>query len=258
MKKILVLTIMATIATQARAAIHTEKITYKQGDAELHGYLAYDKSLSVKRPGILVVHEWWGLNNHARGKAEALAKAGYIALALDMYGEGKTTEHPEKAGEWSGYIRNNMDVGRQRFNAGLDQLRKHPLTLSGEVAAIGYCFGGTMVLSMAQSGSALSGVVSFHGGLPTDPVEKDAVKARILVCNGAADTLVSVADIAQFQKNMASAGADWQFINYGGAKHSFTNPDADKRGIPALAYNAAADKRSWRAMLSFFKEIFDD
>jgi dienelactone hydrolase len=256
MKQILVRMVIAMLAMQARAAIHTEKITYKEGDVELHGYLAYDKAVSAKRPAVLVVHEWWGLNDHARSKAEALAKAGYVALALDMYGEGKTTEHPEKAGEWAGYIRNNMDVGRQRFNAGLDKLRKHPLTLTDQVAAIGYCFGGTMVLAMAQSGAALKGVVSFHGGLPTGPVEEGAVKARVLVCNGAADSMVPAEDIAQFQKNMTDAGADWQFINYGGAKHSFTNPNADKRGIPALAYNAAADRRSWRATLSLFEEIF--
>ncbi len=238
------------------AAVHTQELDYEQGETQLRGYLAYDDGNDKKRPGVLVVHEWWGLNDHAKRKAEALANEGYIAFALDMYGEGKNTVHPEEAGEWAGYIRQNMEIGKERFSAAYRLLQSQAYTDGKKIAAIGYCFGGTVVLTMAQLNIDLKGVVSFHGGLPTEKIATGPIKAKILVCHGADDPLISQEQIQIFQNNMREAGADWQFIAYGGAKHSFTNPDADKRELSALGYHRSADKRSWKAMLTLFQEIF--
>ena len=241
----------------AYARIHTERVEYKEGDTRLYGYLAYDDGVQGRRPGVLIVHEWWGLNEHAKKKAESLAEEGYIALALDMYGQGKVTEHPKEAGEWSSMIRRQKDLGRKRFMAAFHLLQGHKLSIKDQIAAIGYCFGGYMVLSMAQSSTDLRGVVSFHGSLPIEEVAPGAVKAKILVCHGADDPMVTSEQVQKFQDHLKKIGADWQFISYGGAKHSFTNPSADERGIPGLGYNAAADRRSWQAMLSFFDEVFE-
>lgn len=249
---ILLLSLVAT----TRAEIKTEELSYKQGDTVLKGFLFYDDATGGKRPGVLVVHEWWGLNDYAKRRARALAEEGYVALALDMYGEGKTTEHPQTAGEWASAV--TEELGKERFQAALALLADHELTAPGKVAAIGYCFGGGVVLRAAKAGLDLAGVVSFHGSLPTSPVEPGTIKAKILVCHGAADPFVKAEQIQEFKKVLADAGADWQFISYGGAKHSFSSKEADSRGIPALAYNEAADKRSWAAMLGFFDEIFSD
>jgi dienelactone hydrolase len=252
-----VLTLCALSAPRVQAVeLRTETVVYKQGDTELHGYLAYDAQSKAKRPGVLVVHEWWGLNDHARAKARALAELGYVALAIDMYGEGKSTDHPEQAGEWATWIRNHKDVAAARFKAGYELLASQKLTKKGEIAAIGYCFGGSIVLTMAMNGADLKGVVSFHGGLPTDPAGVDHIPAKILVCHGGSDPTMSQEQIHTFLSNLDAVGADYQFIIYGGAKHSFTNKAADARGVPALAYNADADRRSWNAMLTFFDEIF--
>ncbi len=240
----------------ATAALKSEQVTYPQGTTTLQGYLVYEDSYQTQRPGVLVVHEWWGLNEHAKKKAEELAKEGYVALAVDMFGEGKTTTHPQEAGEWATAVRQNKQLGKDRFLAGYEMLRKHPLVLKEQIGAIGYCFGGSVVLTMAQEGADLKGVVSFHGALPQEKSAPGRVKAKVLVCHGADDPLITREQIQQFQDNMRAAGADWQFMAYGGAKHSFTNPAADKVGIPALAYNKTADQRSWKLMVSFFKEIF--
>ena len=245
-------------AMDVHGGLVSKEVTYGGEDILLKGYLVYDDETDSKRPGVLVVHEWWGLNVHAKQKADALAREGYIALALDMYGEGRSTEHPKEAGEWSGFIRKNREIGRKRFFAAYLLLQEQPLSISDKIAAIGYCFGGNVVLSMAQEDIDLRGVVSFHGSLPTEPAGLNPIKAKILVCNGAEDPLITQDQIVQFQKNMIAAGADWQFVQYGGAKHSFTNPEADKRGIPALGYNRSADERSWKAMLAFFEEIFSE
>jgi dienelactone hydrolase len=173
-----------------------------------------------------------------------------------MYGEGKTTEHPDTAGEWSAAVRQNKQMSKERFLAAYDVLKTHKLTKKKDLAAIGYCFGGYVVLSMAQEGIDLRGVASFHGALPVEPVEPGSIKAKILILHGAEDPLVKPEQISQYQESLKHAGADWQFVFYGGTKHSFTNPDADKAGMPALGYNRKADKRSWTAMLAFFKEIF--
>jgi dienelactone hydrolase len=244
------------LAMEARGAVRTERVTYVQGETRLQGHLAYDDGIEGKRPGILVVHEWWGLNAHAKRKAEDLARAGYIALALDMYGEGKSTEHPTEAKAWSSLVRENRSMAKARFLAAYEQLEGHPLTADSKIAAIGYCFGGYLVLSMTLEGIPLKGVVSFHGSLPGLRPESGQVQAKLLVCHGAEDPIVRPEQIRSFQENLRAAGADWQFITYGGAKHSFTDPGADRRGMGALGYSRSADQRSWRAMLDFFTEIF--
>jgi dienelactone hydrolase len=226
----------------------------------MKGYLAYDDAIEGKRPGILVVHEWWGLNDYARKRADMLAKLGYTALAVDMYGNGKTAKHPENAAQFSAEVKKNMDEARARFKAAMKVLKKEGTVNPDKIAAIGYCFGGGIVLDMARAGLDLAGVVSFHGELTTDdPAKKGEVKARVLVFNGEDDPFVKAEDIEAFKKEMQNAGVDYRFVNYPGAKHSFTNPGADKYGkefgLP-LAYNENADKKSWQAMQEFFHEIF--
>jgi dienelactone hydrolase len=244
------------LAGAAVAAVQLEPVEYKQGDTTLRGQIAYDDAAKGKRPGVLVVHEWWGLNDYAKKRAKMLAEAGYVALAVDMYGEGKTTEHPQEAGEWATAIRMNQEVGAERFMAAYKLLEADARVDAERIAAIGYCFGGSVVLTMAMNGADLAGVASFHGGLPTEQAQGE-IKASILVCHGAADAFATPDQVATFQKNLADAGADWQFIAYGGAKHSFTSPEADQRGIPGLAYDEKADKRSWATLMHFLKEVFE-
>ncbi|MDH3199237.1 MAG: dienelactone hydrolase family protein [Candidatus Krumholzibacteria bacterium] len=248
--------VVLCLAGAVAAEVRVEPIEYKQGDTTLRGQIAYDDAAKGKRPGILVVHEWWGLNDYAKERAKMLAEAGYVAFAVDMYGEGKTTEHPQEAGEWATAIRMNQKLGAERFNAAYKLLAADARVDAGRMAAIGYCFGGSVVLTMAMNGADLAGVASFHGGLPTEPAP-GKVTASILVCHGAADGFATPEQVATFQKNLADAGADWEFISYGGAKHSFTSPDADKRGIPGLAYNEKADMRSWAALMHFLTEVFE-
>ena len=237
-------------AVPSETAIQAEAVTYGKGETVLQGQIFYDDATQTKRPGVLVVHEWWGLNDYAKERAQALAQLGYIALAVDLYGEGKFTEHPQEAMEWSNAV---DDVLREeRFQFALDLLQAHEFVDNENLAAIGYCFGGGTVLRLAAVGIDLRGVVSFHGSLPTSAIEPGTVRAKILVCHGADDPFTESGQVEKFQRVFTEAGADWQFISYGGAKHSFTVKDAEKRGIPALEYNEAADRRSWAAMLAFF------
>lgn len=258
MKTLLGGLIMAVImVTSAQAAIRTERIEYRHGDALLEGYLAYDDSCTGKRPGVLVVHEWWGMNAYAKKRAEQLAALGYVAFALDMYGKGKATTDSKQAGEWAGAFRNDRKICQARAAAGLDVLKKRAQVDPARIAAIGYCFGGMVVLEMARGGADLKGVVSFHGSLATpDPGDAKKIKGKVLVLHGADDTFVPAAEIAAFQEEMRRSLVDWQMVYYGGAVHAFTNPDAGKAGIKGVAYNEAADRRSWLAMRSFFDEIF--
>jgi dienelactone hydrolase len=241
----------------ASAEVKTRTIEYKDEQTTLRGYLAWDDSTEGRRPAVLVVHEWWGLNNYARGRAEQLAKMGYVAFAVDMYGEGKVTKHPKEAGQWAGEHRRNTDAWVRRAKAGLKVLQDQPQTDTERVAAIGYCFGGSTVLQLAYAGADLKGVVSFHGSLtPSTPEQGKNIKAKILVCHGAADTFIPEEQVHQFRAALDQAGADYQMIYYANATHSFTNPEADKSGVEGLKYNPAADRRSWRHMKTFFDEIF--
>lgn len=243
-----------------QAEVKTQEVTYKDNGTELKGYLAYDDAVQGKRPGVLVVHEWWGHNPYARKRARMLAKLGYTALAVDMYGDGKTADHPDDAGKFAKAVGGNLPLAKARFLAALNLLTAHDTVAKDKTAAIGYCFGGGMVLQMARQGIDLDGVVSFHGSVATStPAEKGKVKARVLVYNGADDPFVTAEQITAFKKEMADAAVDYEFVNIPGAKHSFTNPDADgfaKKFNMPLAYNKRADEQSWQGMQAFFNKIF--
>ena len=257
LKLAILLTVFIMLETAAHAKVMTQSVTYQHDNVTLEGYLAFDDSIKGKRPGVLVVHEWWGLNDYARKRAAQLAGMGYVAFAVDMYGKGKVTSHPKEAGEWMKEITGNVETWGQRAMAGLQVLEKDPRTDPNRIAAIGYCFGGATVQQLAYSGANLRGVVSFHGS-PLPPTEDQAkkVKAKILICHGAADPMTKPEVIQNYVAAMEKSGLDWQMIFYGGAKHSFTNPDADKAGMEGLKYSKSADKRSWEHMKVFFKEIF--
>ena len=236
------------------------EITYQNDETEMVGYLASKDDGNTKKPGILVVHEWWGHNEYARERADMLAKEGYVALAVDMYGNGKQAAHPKDAAKFSSAVFKNIDEAKSRFLAALETLKSHPHVNKEKIGAIGYCFGGGIVLTMARMGVDLDGVVSFHGSLKSPAkAKKNKVKAELLVYNGAADPLVSEADIKGFKKEMKRAGVSYKFVNFKGAKHAFTNPDAtklgEKFGLP-LAYDKEADEKSWAGALDLFKGIF--
>jgi dienelactone hydrolase len=253
----LVLLILVLGATTVQAKVLTKNISYQDDGVVLEGYLAYDDSVKGKAPGVLIVHEWWGLNGYARKRAEQLAAMGYVAFALDMYGKGKVTQHPKQAAEWMRQINSNVRLWRQRALAGLQVLKNEPKTDATRIAAIGYCFGGATVQQLAYSGANLRGVVSFHGSLlPPTPEQVRRVKTKFLICHGSADPFTKPETLQNYIAAMNASGLDWQMIIYGGAKHSFTNPDADKAGMAALEYSKSAGQRSWSHMKLFFHEIF--
>lgn len=246
---------MLAVATGATAAIQTKEIEYRHGETTLQGYLAWDDAARGARPGVLVVHEWWGHNDHARRQAERLAKAGYVGFALDMFGKGKVTTHPADA---QGFVQETLaqaGVAEARFAAALEQLKSQVTVDRERVAAIGYCFGGGVVLEMARSGADLDAVASFHGSIGTrTPAQKGKVKAQVLVMTGAADPFVPEEQVMAFEKEMKDAAVRHQVIRYPGAKHGFTNPDAGTYGMEQLRYDADADAKSWDAMLKFFRK----
>lgn len=253
-------TLISALTFTASAAVVTLPIEYEHGDVVLEGFLAYDDTDDGPRPGVLIVHEWWGLNDHAKESAKKLAVAGYTAFALDMYGKGVSTEDPQEAMAWAGKFRNSDDrtLMRERAARGLEVLRGLPQCDPKHVVALGYCFGGTTVLELARSGADIDGVVSFHGGLAT-PDKNDAknIKARVLVLHGADDPHVPADEVQGFVDEMAAAGVDWQLVMYGGAVHSFTNPAAGDDASTGVAYNEKAARRSWDAMQMFLHECFD-
>lgn len=245
------------LAVSADAAVITKLVEYNQGGTVLEGYLAWDDATSAKRPGILVVHEWTGINPYVQQRVESLAKMGYVAFAADIYGKGIRPSSPADAAKTAGIYKNDRPLLRKRVLAGLDVLKAQKAVDLQRLAAIGYCFGGTTVLELARSGADVNGVVSFHGGLST-PTPQDAknIKAKILAQHGADDPFVKADEVASFQDEMRTAGVDWQLISYGNAVHSFTNPGAGNDNSKGAAYNEKADKRSWEAMKQFFAEIF--
>ena len=256
MKRYLLVVCFLVFSASAHAKLVSQPVAYTHGETTLEGYIAYDDALAGKLPGVLVVHEWWGLNDYVRSRVDRLAGMGYVAFALDMYGKDVWTTDPKKAGELAGHLR-GTPLLRERAEAGLDLLGKNERVDPKRIAAIGYCFGGTTVLELAYGGADIAGIVTFHGGLTVPgPEDLDRIKAKILVCHGAADGFVKPETIAEFQSAMAASGADWQMVLYGGAVHSFTNPDADKVGIDGIAYNRRADERSWALMQLFFSELF--
>ena len=255
MNKTLALILLSmTLAAPARAALKTSEVDYKQGDTVLQGYFAWDDSYKGRRPGVLVVHEWWGHGPYARRRAEQLAGLGYLAFANDMYGKGKTAKTHEEAGALSGPLRSDRKLMRERAMAAVEVLRKNPLADPARIAAIGYCFGGTTALELARMGADLKGVASFHGGLDTPtPAEPGAVKAKVLVLQGAEDKW-TMTGLPAFEDEMRAAKADWQVLTYGGAVHSFTVKEAGDDPSKGMAYDAAADRRSWAALKDFLAE----
>lgn len=258
--RIACLALIGCLAVPAHAAIVSRTVEYHANGTRLVGYLAYDDSVKGRRPGVLVVHEWWGLNDYVKSRARQLAELGYVAFAIDMYGDGKQADHPDQAGAFAKEVGEKWNDAKARFRAGLELLKRQPITDPTRVAAIGYCFGGGIVLNMAREGFDLKGVVSFHGTLAS-PVKArpGIVKAQVLVLTGEADPFVPQEDVSNFKKEMENAGVDYRVIEYPGAKHAFTNPDADRFGqqfnLP-LAYDAEADKASWDEMKGFFDKIF--
>ena len=244
-------------ALMAQAQIHTETVEYKQGDAVLEGYLAYDSSIKGKRPGVLIVHQWKGLTDYEKKRAEMLAKLGYVAFALDIYGKGIRPKSAQEAGAQAGKYKGNRELLRTRAQAGLAVLEKQELTDPKRVAAIGYCFGGTTVIELARSGAEIAGVVSFHGGLDSPhPEDGKNIKCKVLALQGADDPFVPAKDIAAFEDEMRQAKVDWELVKYGGAVHSFTEKEVGDDPSKGAAYNEKADRRSWEAMQQLFAEIF--
>lgn len=257
---LVVLALAVLTAGSAWGIVEGKAVEYRAGETVLKGYLAQDNRFTGKRPAVLVVHEWWGHNDYARRRAEMMARQGYIALAVDMFGDGKTANHPADAGKFAAETMKNKAVVEARFTAAVDFIKAQPTVDPGKVAAIGYCFGGGVVLYMARQGADLKGVASFHGSLVTDsPARPGAVKARILVFTGEDDAMIPATQVKSFTAEMKKAGADFRVVTYPGAKHSFTNPEADnlarKFNLP-LSYDYRADQDSWGQTLKFFTEIF--
>lgn len=251
------------VAGLAQAAVQTREIPYQDADGKrLVGYYAYDDAVKGPVPGVVVVHEWWGLNDYAKRRARDLAALGYSALAIDMYGDGKHTEHPGDAMGFMQAALKDPAAAAARFDAGVELLKLQPQTDKARIAAIGYCFGGKVVLDAARRGEPLAGVASFHGALVTNaPATPGSVKTKILVEHGAADSMVTPQQVLDFKKEMDAAGAAYEFVSIQGAKHGFTNPDADRlshgeHGGPDIGYNKAADESSWADLQAFFNKIF--
>jgi dienelactone hydrolase len=247
--------LMLTQSIQAK--LHTETIEYRQGATVLEGFLAYDDSFRGTRPGILVIHEWDGIGDYVKSRAEQLAKLGYVAFAPDIYGKSVRPKTPQESGAEASKYRNDRPLMRERATAGLEQLQKNNRVDPARIAAIGYCFGGTVALELARGGANIAGVVSFHGG-PDTPNPDDAknIKGKVLLLHGAADPHVKREAISAFQDEMDKAGIDYQIVMYSGAVHGFTNPHNTGDPSTGVAYNETADKRSWNDMVQFFEEIF--
>lgn len=243
-------------AGDARAEIKTKTITYKDGDVTLKGMMAWDGAKSGKRPGVLVIYEWWGLNDYVKDRARRLAAAGYVAFAPDMYGDGKVTNDRKQAGEWMKKITGNIDLWKRRAQLGLDVLKADSNVAGGKLAAIGSSFGGATALQMAYAGQDVKAVVSIASSLPPAPESVTSIKPRVLVFHGRDDTFIPAVRIAAFKAGLDRAKADWEMTIYSGTRHSFANPGANSHGMKNLAYNENSANRSWVAMMTMFDEVF--
>ncbi len=237
-----------------------KEVTYATDSTNLKGYIAFDENAKGKRPGVLIVHEWWGHNEYVRERADMLADLGYTAMAVDMYGDGKQATHPDDAGKFAMSVFKNLPEAKARFNAAVKLLKEHESVDGEQLAAIGYCFGGSVVLSMANSGADLDAVAAFHSGVALPIMPNENLKARVLVCNGADDPFINPESIEVFKTKMDSIGADYQYISYPGVKHSFTSKAANANGekfqLP-LEYNAEADKKSWASLQELLDKSFE-
>jgi dienelactone hydrolase len=250
----------STIKETAKApSLKEENVTYTADNVTMEGYVVYDGNKEGKRPAVLVIPEWWGLNDYPKMRARKLAELGYTAMAIDLYGNGKTADNPDDAGKYAMPFYQNPQMAKARFDAALNKLKTYSQADTNNIAAIGYCFGGAMVLNMARMGDNLKGVVSFHGNLVGVPLDKNLLKAKILVCHGADDKFVQQTEVEKFKKQMDSIGADYTFKVYPNATHSFTNPASTENGekfkMP-IRYNPTADSASWNDMKDFFARIF--
>ncbi|MBF0611202.1 MAG: dienelactone hydrolase family protein [Magnetococcales bacterium] len=240
----------------AQAELQSREVDYRDGETGLKGYLVWDDAMTGKRPGVLVFHEFWGLNDYAKSRARQLAALGYVAFAADMYGVGHVATHAQEAREWSKQVTSNLEMWQRRATLALAALKETNEADGNRLAAIGYCFGGATVMQLAYTGADVKGVVSFHGSLPAPPPQAgEKIRAKIMVAHGESDPFIPPEKIAAFKSGMNEAKADWQFHSYGGAKHSFTNPDAHLAGNDGAAYNADADRRSWQTMKLFLEEV---
>ncbi|MGN6293845.1 MAG: dienelactone hydrolase family protein [Chitinophagaceae bacterium] len=248
-----------TPATAKEPKIKEDNVSYTGDNISMNGFVAYDENKEGPRPGVIIVPEWWGLNEYPKERAKQLAALGYIAIAIDMYGNGKIADNPDSAGKYATPFYQDPKMAQRRFDAALAKLKSYSQTDTSKIAAIGYCFGGAQVLNMARLGENLKGVVSFHGNLMGVPADKNTLKAAILVCHGAADPFVPAAEVEKFKKEMEAVGANYTFKAYENATHAFTNPASTENGkkfnMP-IAYNPAADSASWQDMKTFFGKIF--
>jgi dienelactone hydrolase len=240
------------------ATIKTDSVSWQSDGQTYTGFVAYDENINGKRPAILVVPEWWGLNDYTKRRAKQLAELGYTAMAIDMYGDGKIATTPDEAQQLASPYYKNPTLTKTKVDAAITQLKNLPQTDTSKIAAIGYCFGGFVVLNAAKLGADLKGIVTFHGGLTGVKPDKDLLKAKILVCHGGADEFENP-HVEEFKKQMDSIGADYTFKVYPNASHAFSNPDAtaigEKFNMP-IRYNEAADTASWNHMKEFFKKLF--
>jgi dienelactone hydrolase len=260
---LLVFTLVFAVSCEQKSLpikVNGTEITYATDSTNLKGYIAYDENSNEKRPGILIVHEWWGHNDYVRERADSLAKMGYTAIAVDMYGDGKQADHPDNAGKFAQQVFSNLPEAKARFEAAMEVLKQHESVNPDQIAAIGYCFGGSVVLTMANSGYDLDAVAAFHSGVALPVMPNDNLKAQVLVCNGAADPFINPESVTAFKTAMDSIGADYEYISYPGVKHSFTSKAADKNGekfnLP-LEYDAEADRKSWNELQQLLNEVFN-
>lgn len=249
-----------TDSSASASQLKEENVSYSSDNVTMNGYVVYTDSGQARRPAVLVVHEWWGLNDYAKRRARQLAELGYVAMAVDMYGNGQTASTPDEAMKLAGPFYQDPQLTRKRLDAAMAKLKTYPQVDTGKIAAIGYCYGGFVVLNAAKLGADLDGVVSFHGNLSGVTPNKDALKAKVLVLHGGADPNVKPEEVAQFRKQMDSIGADYSFVSYPNAKHAFTNPAADSienKYHIGVGYNAEADQKSWDEMKAFLKKVFN-
>ena len=248
-----------TTSKQEIVNVKGEEVIYASDSTNLKGYISFDDNKKGKRPGVIIVHEWWGHNDYVRKRADMLAELGYTAIAIDMYGDGKQANHPSDAGKFAQSVMSNLPVAKARFKAALDLLKKHESVSADKIAAIGYCFGGSIALTMANTGEDLDAVAAFHSGVQLPVMPNEELKARVLVCNGAEDPFISPESVKAFTSALDSLGKKYEYVSYPGAKHSFTSKEADANGekfkLP-LAYNAEADQKSWESLQQLLKDVF--
>lgn len=256
LREIVMSVLLAASAATATAALKSDMVDYRQGDTDLRGYLVYDDAVTGKRPGVLVIHDWMGEGEYGRMRADMLARLGYVAFALDIYGKDVRPKNAQEAGQQAGKYKSDIPLLRARARAGLDVLRGNERVDPKRMAVIGYCFGGTAALELARSGADVAGAVSFHGTLNTpNPDDARNIKGKVLVLTGAIDPSVPPQQITAFGEEMERAGVDWQLIAYGGAVHSFSKKEAGNNTASGNAYNEKADRRSWQHMKTFFEEV---